>query len=77
MPANERPGRLAMNMPSLTRAPSRNRPAATPRYARNRFEIAMGSFALLYLLLFSGVPLVYNVVLSFQQVDLMLSLIHI
>ena len=60
-----------MNMPSLTRAPSRNRPAATPRYARNRFEIAMGSFALLYLLLFSGVPLVYNVVLSFQQVDLM------
>lgn len=33
----------------------------------------MGSLALLYLLLFSGVPLLYNVVLSFQQVDLMSS----
>ncbi len=39
--------------------------------ARNSFEIAMASLALLYLLLFAGVPLVYNVVLSFQNVDLM------
>jgi len=35
------------------------------------FEIAMASLALLYLLLFAGIPLVYNLALSFQQVDLM------
>ncbi len=39
--------------------------------ARNGFEIAMASLALLYLLLFAGIPLLYNVVLSFQNVDLM------
>ncbi|CAM2157679.1 Sugar ABC transporter permease [Pararobbsia alpina] len=44
---------------------------ATTTFSRNRFEIAMGSLALLYLLLFAGIPLIYNVVLSFQQVDLM------
>lgn len=38
---------------------------------RNGFEITMASLALLYLLLFAGIPLLYNVVLSFQQVDLM------
>jgi multiple sugar transport system permease protein len=38
---------------------------------RNGFEIAMASLALLYLLLFAGIPLVYNLALSFQQVDLM------
>ena len=38
---------------------------------RNGFEITMASLALLYLLLLAGIPLLYNVVLSFQQVDLM------
>src|SRR5580698_3553507 len=38
---------------------------------RHGFEVAMASLALLYLFLFAGVPLIYNVVLSFQQVDLM------
>ena len=38
---------------------------------RNGFEVAMASLALLYLLLFAGIPLVYNLALSFQQVDLM------
>ncbi|HTJ95737.1 MAG TPA: sugar ABC transporter permease [Pararobbsia sp.] len=49
-----------------------HRPASRAHgFARHRFEIAMASLALLYLLLFAGMPLVYNVVLSFQQVDLM------
>ncbi|GAB7127832.1 carbohydrate ABC transporter permease [Amantichitinum ursilacus] len=37
----------------------------------NGFEITLAGFALLYLLLFAGLPLLYNIVLSFQQVDLM------
>ena len=35
------------------------------------FEIALAVFALLYLLVFAGFPLLYNILLSFQQVDLM------
>jgi multiple sugar transport system permease protein len=37
----------------------------------NTFEISLAVFALLYLLVFAGLPLIYNIVLSFQQVDLM------
>ncbi|MDR3429980.1 MULTISPECIES: carbohydrate ABC transporter permease [Silvimonas] len=35
------------------------------------FEITLAVFALAYLLVFAGLPLLYNIVLSFQQVDLM------
>lgn len=35
------------------------------------FEVALASLALLYLFCFAGLPLLYNVLLSFQQVDLM------
>ncbi len=38
---------------------------------RSGFEIALAVFALLYLLIFAGLPLLYNIMLSFQQVDLM------
>src|ERR1700733_4879973 len=47
------------------------RGSRSSRQRRRGFEIAMLSPALIYLFLFAGFPLIYNVVLSFQQVDLM------
>jgi|HubBroStandDraft_5_1064220.scaffolds.fasta_scaffold114876_2 multiple sugar transport system permease protein len=45
--------------------------SSSRRQRRRGFEIAMLSPALIYLFLLAGLPLIYNVVLSFQQVDLM------
>lgn len=39
-------------------------------YDRGGFEVVLAAFALAYLLLFAGLPLIYNIVLSVQQVDL-------
>src|SRR5512146_1169399 len=40
-------------------------------YRRGGFEVAIAGFALLYLFVFAGLPLIYNIVLSVQQVDLL------
>ncbi|QGZ60133.1 carbohydrate ABC transporter permease [Paraburkholderia acidiphila] len=51
------------------RDPAAGRLRRLPR--AHAFEISLAVFALLYLLVFAGLPLIYNIVLSFQQVDLM------
>ena len=49
-----------------------NRPSRWGRLReRGGFEVLLAAFALAYLLLFAGLPLLYNIVLSLQQVDLL------
>ncbi|WP_322049213.1 sugar ABC transporter permease [Paraburkholderia sp. J67] len=56
----------------LRRAPHDPALGLLRRFPRaHAFELSLAVFALLYLLVFAGLPLVYNIVLSFQQVDLM------
>jgi multiple sugar transport system permease protein len=40
-------------------------------YDRGGFEVVLAGFALAYLILFAGLPLLYNIVLSVQEVDLL------
>jgi multiple sugar transport system permease protein len=40
-------------------------------HERGGFEVALAGFALAYLMLFAGLPLLYNILLSLQQVDLL------
>ena len=76
--ARLRPEAATALRPGLKRAASRRGSSMMSRLPRaHAFEVSLAVFALLYLLVFAGLPLIYNIVLSFQQVDLMAHVLEV